>query len=64
MAAASRARAVTDNERALLLVVARWMLKLESAAVVGLNIDVAAHPSLRRVRELIAAVEQQQKAGP
>jgi hypothetical protein len=45
-----------------LLIVARWMLNLESSAVVGLTITDKQHRDLERVRELIADVDRQAKA--
>jgi hypothetical protein len=47
--------AMTENERALLLTVAHWALRLEGGVAADLGEED--HPSLRRLRELIAVVE-------
>jgi hypothetical protein len=49
---------MTDDERELLLLVARWVLRLESGAAADMKVDVATHPSFLHVRKLIAAVER------
>lgn len=47
---------MTKDERTLLLTVANWCLQLESGA--ASEEEKRTHPGLKRLRELIAAVEK------
>jgi hypothetical protein len=47
---------MTDDERTLLLTIGKWCLKLETSAAADMG--RADHPSLTKLRELIARVEQ------
>lgn len=46
---------MTEDERALLLMVAKWCLRLESGAATALELEN--HAGLKRLRELIERVE-------
>ena len=51
---------MSADERALLLEVARWVMRLERDAAVSMNIAQSEGLTLHRLRKLIAAVAEAQ----